>query len=60
MEHEEDIQFMIVKECPKEDLNYWEEHYIKLFQPIFNYVGVNVPFKKEKKEYSYNQNEFTF
>lgn len=41
-EHMDNIFFVIFKET--EDLNKWEEHYITLFKPDFNYRGVDVPY----------------
>lgn len=43
--NKEDIFFVVFKET--EELNKWEEHYITLFKPRFNYKGVDVPFQKE-------------
>lgn len=40
----DDIGFIILEET--EDLKYWEEHYIALFKPRYNYLGVDVPFRK--------------
>ena len=61
-QHKEEIEFTVFKECSidKEELDYYEEHYIRLFQPLFNYTGINTPFKYPKKANYYNQNEFTF
>lgn len=44
-EHREEMQFIILKET--DELNKYEEHYISLFQPKYNYKGVDVPFNKE-------------
>lgn len=41
--HREEMEFSILKET--EDLDYWEEHYITLFKPRYNYKGVDVPYK---------------
>lgn len=43
-EHRENIGFIILRET--NDLDGWEEHYIFLFQPKFNYIGVDVPYKR--------------
>lgn len=40
--NKEDIQFVVLLET--KELNRYEEHYIKLFQPKYNYKGVDVPF----------------
>ena len=42
--HREDIAFVVLKETDNRDK--WEEHYITLFHPKFNYRGVDVPFVK--------------
>lgn len=41
--HRSTIKFIVLKET--EELDKWEEHYIKLFQPKYNYKGVDVPYK---------------
>ena len=43
----DDVFFVVLKET--EDLNEWEEHYITLFKPAFNYKGVDVPYKEKEK-----------
>lgn len=60
-EHKEEINFVILRKCSidKNELSKWEEYYITLFQPVFNYMGINIPFKHIEKNY-YNQNEFIF
>ena len=40
--NKEDIQFIVLLET--KELDRYEEHYIKLFQPKYNYKGVDVPF----------------
>ena len=40
--NKEDVFFVIFKET--EELNKWEEHYITLFKPRYNYKGVDVPY----------------
>ena len=44
-EHIEDISFIVFKETLNRDK--WEEHYISLFKPKFNYKGVDVPYRNE-------------
>lgn len=46
--HREEINFIVLKET--EELDRYEEHYIKLFLPKYNYKGVNVPYKTTKEE----------
>lgn len=41
--NKDDLFFVIFKET--DELDKWEEHYITLFKPRFNYKGVNVPYK---------------
>lgn len=41
-EHRDEMSFVILEET--EDLNDRECHYITLFQPKFNYKGVDVPY----------------
>lgn len=41
-EHKDDIQFVVLLET--DELNKYEEHYIKLFLPRYNYKGVDVPY----------------
>lgn len=43
-DYREEIQFTILKET--NDLDFWEEHYITLFKPKYNYQGVDVPYKR--------------
>ena len=38
----DDVFFIVLKET--EELNKWEEHYISLFKPRYNYKGVDVPY----------------
>lgn len=40
--HREDMQFIVLIET--DELNKYEEHYIKLFQPKYNYKGVDIPY----------------
>jgi excinuclease UvrABC nuclease subunit len=40
--HRDEMEFAILKETA--DLNKWEEHYITLFKPRYNYKGVNIPY----------------
>lgn len=46
--NKDDISFVVFKET--EELDKWEEHYITLFKPRYNYKGVDVPYKKELAE----------
>lgn len=41
--NKDDLFFVIFKET--DELDKWEEHYITLFKPRFNYKGVVVPYK---------------
>lgn len=41
--NKDDIFFVVLAET--DELDKWEEHYITLFKPRFNYKGVNVPYK---------------
>lgn len=43
-DYKEEIEFIILKKTPNRDR--WEEHYIRLFKPKFNYAGVDIPFKQ--------------
>lgn len=43
-EFKEEIEFIVLKETLNRDK--WEEHYITLFKPKFNYAGVDIPFKQ--------------
>jgi hypothetical protein len=36
-------------ECPIEELNYYEEYFIKEYKPRYNWGGVDVPFHPYKK-----------
>ena len=40
--NKDDIQFVVLLET--NELNKYEEHYIKLFLPKYNYKGVDVPY----------------
>lgn len=40
--HREDMYFIILKET--KELNKYEQHYITLYQPKYNYKGVDIPF----------------
>ena len=40
-----DLFFVVFTET--DELDKWEEHYITLFKPRFNYKGVDVPYKTE-------------
>lgn len=40
--HRKEIQFAILLETA--ELNKWEQHYIELFLPKYNYKGVDVPY----------------
>ena len=44
-EHIDELQFVVLKETTNRDK--WEEHYISLFKPKFNYKGVDVPYRNE-------------
>lgn len=44
-EHKKEIEFVLLKECKIEELNYYEEKYITKFKPRFNYKGVIIPYK---------------
>ena len=41
--NKDDLFFVVLAET--DELDKWEEHYITLFKPRFNYKGVNVPYK---------------
>lgn len=41
-EHKEEMKFTILKKTT--DRNKWEEHYITLYKPKFNYKGVDIPY----------------
>jgi hypothetical protein len=41
--NKDDLFFVVLAET--DELDKWEEHYITLFKPKFNYKGVNVPYK---------------
>lgn len=38
----ENIYFLILKET--KDLDKWEEYYIDLYKPRYNYKGINIPY----------------
>ena len=40
--NKDDLFFVVFKET--EELNKWEEYYITLFKPAFNYKGVDIPY----------------
>lgn len=42
------IGFTILMECPIEELNYYEEYFIKEYKPRYNWGGVDVPFHPYK------------
>lgn len=41
--YREEIEFIILKET--DELDKWEEYFISLYQPKYNYVGVDVPYR---------------
>jgi excinuclease UvrABC nuclease subunit len=43
-EHRDVMEFAILKETT--DLDKWEEHYISLFKPRYNYQGIDIPYKR--------------
>lgn len=46
--YREEIEFIILKET--DELDKWEEYFISLYQPKYNYVGVDVPFRAQPCE----------
>ena len=42
--HREDMEFTILQIT--DNLDEWEEHYITLLQPKYNYVGVDIPYRR--------------
>lgn len=40
--YREEIEFIVLKET--DDLDIWEKYFISLYQPKYNYIGVDVPY----------------
>ena len=45
----DNIKFAVFEET--QELEKWEEYYIKLFKPKYNYIGIDVPYSKEVRSY---------
>ena len=45
--YREEIEFIILKET--NELDKWEEYFISLYQPKYNYIGVDVPYRPQSR-----------
>lgn len=43
-EHHNEIKFIILQKCKKDELDFYEEEYISKYLPRFNYKGVIVAY----------------
>ena len=48
--HYNKIGFVVLAQCPIEELDEWEKAFIKEYKPRFNWGGVDVPFHSYKEQ----------
>ena len=55
--HEGKVSYKILEECSESQLDAYEEYWIKRYNPIFNYEGVYVEYRGQRKKRSYSYYE---
>lgn len=46
----DDITWKVLRECSLDDLNFYENYYIKMYKPVFNWEGVKCEYRGVKRD----------